>query len=206
MRRLLHALVVCGAGLVLLQCGRTTRDRDKALASSGAVAGSSEPAHGGDRSASGGADHGGAHDGSGGSPDHDRGGEEASGGAETDLGLAGAASGGPSEQWSCDPRYMWCPDVGTPALLELSAEHCVRDATRPASAADCDSDHIFSCMAGVLDGVELLFNCECASPGNLEKPYCPCPELDSRCFDEVAPQQCGDASECRCTPFICDPK
>ncbi len=205
MARLFHSLVVCGAGLTLLQCGGR-------YAGSG---GGSEPDEGEGASSQGGAtSHGGAsHSGTGSGGKLTLGGSStagtnAFGGSATGGGgpipTAGTTSTdpgfakppGPTAQWVCDATGFYCSS----GVVDLTDLACKADPSRPQVASDCAGNLVFACALGLYEGRGVPFNCECVPPA-ADGASCVCPELDGGCQARLQPPgMCSPfASECGCT-------
>ncbi len=176
MSRLFHSLVVCGAGLTLLDCGGRSVERDP----------SDEPSTSGEPTATGGS--GGATSvGSsatggnsiggirglplGGTTSTDSAGSTSTGGASTVVVPAGAQG-----RWTCTTELTGCTSgthEGYPVQGFMISKPCQPDMTRPASGADCETNQSFDCVVGFFGDETVLFNCECTSPTQGEKCHCP---------------------------------
>lgn len=212
MARLFQSLVVCGAGLTLLDCGGR-------LASHGAEDDSTNGA-GGSSATSGGT----ASSTSGSPTSSTTGGASAQAGTSSSSGglnLAGidtggsggfAAAGAPSggatvdippgaeSQWVCDPTNLQgCIDVpvGQPMLGFSITTPCHTETNRPKSPADCGPGTLFTCVTGNYAEKLVLFNCECRSKLPDE---CTCPFLRVGCAgaDVRAPQCDAEQALCGC--------
>jgi hypothetical protein len=187
MSRLFHSLVVCGAGLTLLDCGGRSIERDPA----------DEPSTSGNAAVAGG---------SGGAT---TGGTSSIGGI-TGIPLAGApptggappvrVSVGAEGRWSCTTELTGCTSgthEGYPIQgFEISTA-CPSDLTRPASTGDCPPNSSFDCVVGFFGNQTVLFNCECTSPAQGEK--CHCPEAHSSCYGARDVHYCdGLQTVCGC--------
>lgn len=191
MSSLFHTLVVCGAGLTLLDCGGKYSylveegDEPSAGRSPGG-SGASVGGHGGassDGSAVGGLLFGG------GPPDGPQPGYPP---------LAGA--GNADEQLECE-RVRTCggpSGEGESESIFTLTGACVSAPARPKSVADCGANESLACLVGRLGNRRVLFNCEC-TPGN---DSCACPDLTLGCtspqLDGCSDRQvrCGCAWTC----------
>jgi len=194
MARLFHSLVVCGAGLTLLECGGRVATHVAADDSTSGAGGSS--------AAPGGA----ANSTSGSSTSSATGGVSAQAGTPSAIGglnlggiemggvggtfaSAGTAFGGATvdilpgaeSQWVCDStNVQGCIDVpvGRPMLGFSITTPCRAETTRPKGSADCDPGTLFTCVTGNYAEKLVLFNCVCMPQ---EPDSCACPSLRSGC-------------------------
>jgi hypothetical protein len=191
MHRLFHSLVVCSAGLTIVQCGgKSKSDDDQPDPARGGMApssGGSATAGSGDRAGS-----------AGGGGVSGLAGNSRSGGG-MDNGAAGETSyslhpDGPSEQWLCNAT-VWCGEGGQ---IPLDGIFCALEAQRPVAAADCQPDELFTCMSGLIDGESVRYSCECAAAPEINDP-CPCPQIMvGECSGASPPVQCSTESICFC--------
>jgi hypothetical protein len=212
MARLFQSLVVCGAGLTLLDCGgrRASHGADDGSVSGGggssatpggtASSTSGSPtssttggvnAQAGTPSSSGGLNVGGIDIGGGG------------GLATAGTGFGGATVDilpGAESQWVCDEANLeGCSDVpvGRPMLGFSITSPCRAETTRPKSPADCQPGTLFTCVAGNYAENLVLFNCVCMKN---EPDSCACPSLRVGCTGaDYQASKCGsDQALCGC--------
>lgn len=187
-------MVVCGAGLTLLQCGGRYADRqggtdtgdgDESGSSQGGAAGKpSKPPSGmagtlamaGSPSSSGGAGV-------------SQGGGVASGGSSPSKPPVPTKPPGPTEQWVCDLYGSFCNNE----LFSLDESICFADPSRPVAPEDCKGSSVFTCVRGLLGDTEVNVACACTAPP--PDGSCPCPDIPSDCDARLV-------SEPMCNPFI----
>jgi hypothetical protein len=189
MARLFHSLVVCGAGLTLLNCG-------------GRSAGQQGDGGADETSGSGGSSTAGkAGDGGRGGSGPVQGGASSGGlslGGTQNAPMGGGAPSeprrpeGPTEQWGCDASGVFCRG----GRFDLDYADCVRDVTRPTSQAECGDGQVFTCLQGYLGQETVLFNCACSPTPSAG---CACPEVLDNCGARLeSPTSCGATSVCGC--------
>jgi hypothetical protein len=199
MSRLFHSLVVCGAGLTLLDCGGrfAEREKDDDVKASGRAGAASGRGSTGAASGTGGSASVGGGVGASGS--------EAVGGLSLGGFAGGNAPGGTTSaggsgvivlpgaqaQWVCNDELFACEDglhEGHPVTGFQIATPCQVDPKRPTSAADCAMGESFGCLVGFIEGQTVLFNCECADPNLVGQ--CHCPATANGCWRPGAPHYC----------------
>jgi len=193
MSTLFHSLVVCGAGITLLQCGgRAQVSGDEPT--NGGAAGSTG---GGASSAQGGVVAGGG--------TLSMGGPVSTGGTFSVGGSmptgTGGSFGGTSawQQWDCTPDNVHgCASAEREDTSFALGQSCGVNPSRPRSAKDCAAGQVFSCFVGELNGESGPFNCACL-PRTDDVP-CPCPSSDLGCSSSYkcsdVQVQCGCAHTC----------
>lgn len=214
MSSLFHSLVVCGAGITLLQCGgRAQVSGDEPVANggaSGSTGGRGAGAQGGVVAGGGTLSVGGALS-TGGSfavggsmsvgGTFGVGGSMAVGGSFGDGGSGGTfgSFGGTSawQQWDCSPDTVRGCSFGQGMQEAFAlAQSCPINPSRPRSAKDCAAGQVFSCVLGELNGETGPFNCACLTR-TADVP-CPCPASNHNC-DETYAAACTDFQvQCGC--------
>jgi hypothetical protein len=192
MSRLFHSLVVCGAGLTLLDCGGRSVERDPrdepSTSGKPAAGGSGGTTTGGTSSASSGGSIGGIT----GIP---LAGAPSTGGATTITVSAGAEG-----RWTCTTELKGCMSgthEGYPVQGFEISQPCQADMARPASLADCGANSSLDCVVGFFGNQTVLFNCECTSAAQGEK--CHCPQAHSSCYGAREVHYCdGLQTVCGC--------
>ena len=191
MARLFHSLVVCGAGLTLLQCGGRSVGSSEGEPGEGSESGASNAGSGGKGTAGSGVATGGIS--LGGSVQIPTLGGMSAGGSGPIIDPGMPVPDGPSPQWSCQSTGAYCSQ----GLVEITGLDCQRDASRPASPAECKGDAVFTCMKGYYGDAQVLFNCECHEPAL--DGSCVCPEFSSGCARAMPPAMCNPFGvECGC--------
>lgn len=191
MSSLFHTLVVCGAGLTLLECGGkysylVEQEDEPSAGRSPGGSGAAVAGNGGATSAGSGV--GGLLLG-GGPPD----GPPPSAGYPS---VAGA--GNADEQLECSNLACGGPGTGESESTFKITGACARAPARPQSVADCGANESLACLVGMLANRRVLFNCECTAAND----SCACPNLMLGCaspqLDVCSDRQvrCGCAWTC----------
>jgi len=206
MSSLFHSLVVCGAGITLLQCGgraQVSGDEPMNGGTGGSMGGRGSSAQGGVVSVGGTLSLGGALS-TGGTIDV--GGSTWTAGSSSVGGSLGAAGsfgsfGGASawQQWDCSADNLNGCAYGQDMAFSL-AHSCAVNSSRPRSAKDCAAGQVFSCLLAQVKGETGPVNCACL-PRTPDVP-CPCPGPSTGCETSYASAcsdfqvQCGCAYTC----------
>lgn len=209
MSGLFHCLVVCGAGIMLLQCGGRAQvpgDEPTNSGAGGSTGGRSSSAQGGVAAVGGTLSLGGAVS-TGGTLDlggsFDLGGSTSTAGSFAVGGTFGAGGsfgsfGGTSAwpQWDCSVDNLHgCISGQNSELVFALGSQCTVNPSRPTSAKDCAAGQVFSCLLGELNGETGAVNCACLplTPGM----SCPCPP--GKDYYTTVPRACTNFQvQCGC--------
>ncbi|HVY25499.1 MAG TPA: hypothetical protein VHB79_03070 [Polyangiaceae bacterium] len=206
MARLFHSLVVCGAGLTLLECGGRVAgheggDDQGATSAAGQTssAGQNNDGHGASSSLGGASAQagsapsiGGLHLGGFGTGGLDTGGSPAAGTASG--GATVIVPPGAQAQWDCDgANISSCEFNGGSAGPAHPAFNidvpCRTNPDRPKESDDCPANTLLTCFDGTYAGQSVLFNCECVSPQGADA--CTCPAFHAGCaYSTYQPVDC----------------
>ena len=204
MSSLFHSLVVCGAGITLLQCGgraQVSGDEPTNGGAGGSTGGRGSSAQGGFVAGGGTFSLGGSVS-VGGSfavgGSMSVGGSFAVGGS-FGAGGTSASFGGTSawQQWDCAPDNVHgCVSGQDSGLVFGLGQSCGSNPSRPRSAKDCPAGQVFSCLIGELNGATGPFNCACLTR-TADVP-CPCPSAGVGCSSSYS-DKCSDFQvQCSC--------
>jgi hypothetical protein len=192
MSSLFHSLVVCGAGITLLQCGgraQVSGDEPTSGGAGGSTGGRGSSAQGGRASVGGMFSLGGA---------LSTGGTFGVAGSPGAGGASGAFGGTSAwQQWDCSTDNIHGCATGPDSGLAFElGQSCGVNPARPRSANDCGAGQVFSCLTGELNGETGLFNCACL-PRTADVP-CPCPSSGLGCNASYS-SKCSDVQvHCSC--------